>query len=248
MIGKRGKKKMHGEVAQINVLKAFFIITKDRIYFSKKYNYDNDAILQENNFESWKDLHDRGGFSCFQFRPKGERTLDRKTGIMTEGWCMNYSQPFDLWKLSLRYSPWPPPDWLHIGAARLHCLALLPEWASYHIVREGVATCGRGQAIVAIGNSRLIQTGGICWVCHDSRIEQQPGCKGIANLHDRARGLIYSQGKAFDQSHAEVFPGGECQAYDSATVNQIPGPEPEHRPAVEQMPVGHNLPFNAPVE
>lgn len=239
-----------------NLLKAFFIVTRHHVFFSKIYNYDDERILGENGFKDWQRLYDfDDGFATVQYRPYGRDVENTNSPGKIWRAFHDYAAPFSEWKFNLRHQPshLPHPRWVSIGDLQDRTFPLLPEWSRHHIIREGEAFCIKNMSRLALGTAKIYQNGGYTWAYERSSIIQAPGSReGLAFLHDDTRSEIYSFAILFERAHAVIYPGGNYQIYDQAKVDERPGPLPKWGQANLSRNCLHgkvgNMPFDMPVE
>jgi|GEM_PF-3149167 len=193
-------------------------------------NYDQEhEFLGAYGFKSWSDLQAETadvleGFVACQMRPFSKMSMNEQGTARYHS--VDYSAPFSEWKFALRHQPWELPGWLNIAEAKAECLRLLPQWASYHLVKKGIAVCKEGQALVALGTSRIDQqSGGSCWAYGESSVIQSERCHGLAYLHDRSIGYIHAAAVGFENSRLEIFPGASVTAFGQSTVILRDGPD-----------------------
>lgn len=214
-------------------LKALIILKKRKDggldhYFNAKGNYDMESefLGRVYGFKDWYEVQagkpgQLEGFVAVQIRPRAKRMLARENGAVFYV-DSDYSLPLDQWKFTLRHQHFEIPGWVHIAEIKKECMRVMPEWAKSHLIYDGTGTCEDGQAIAALGHSRIVQSGGQCWGYKKSVIIQQAGCCMGTDLHDTSTGYIHGRdswvARGYDNSRLEVFPGGICWAYGSATV------------------------------
>ncbi len=237
----------------MNILTAFFIVTRHHVYFSKIYNYDDDRILGEHGFKNWDRLYDFDeGFACCQYRPFGKDIAKDKLPeypTFQHRAFHDYSEPFEKWKFNLKMQPrkWPWPRWVSIGEIQDRTFPLLPEWAKHHIIYSGEAFNPEGYARLALGTAKIFQSGGTTWAYEKSRIIQTPGSRsGLAYLHDDSIGDIFAYALLYERSRAVIHPGGNYQKFNQARVTIIDGPLPKWGQVnLRAQCVGaENAPFN----
>jgi hypothetical protein len=211
-----------------NILKAFFVLRQRpdgsiETFYNVKGNYDHSGLfLADNGFATWADLG--ADWCAAQLRPYA-RLRARSTGqtVYTE---VDYETPLHQWKFALRHLPHEIPGWVHVAKIKAECLRLLPAWADRHLVRGRSANCLKDNALAALTDARITQSGGHCWGFKNSIVEQVSFCDATY-LHDASTGHIRTNSPciARDDSTVHLYYLGQVKAYGQATIILHEGPD-----------------------
>ena len=176
---------------------ASFVLTKTNVFWSTK-TQSHSTIIEE-----------------FQLHENGVHGINIvKVEITPEN--NNYSLPIESWNYKVDQDILP--DWYDESECETRARAALVDWAKNYIVSTGTHSVGKGEILIATGDTVVNKSGGYCWAYGNSVVNQSGGhCSAYGNSVVNQSG---GHGSAYGNSVVNQS-GGHCSAYGNSVVNKI---------------------------